>query len=193
MLKENKVEIRDLANGMKVPTIGELYFCSRRDPLKEAQAWLQANRQILESSSEVIILGLGAGFHIQLLEERPRTTVVELRSELASAWQAFHPDFQIPVLANHGLTTAQVLEFRPAWTGLEAAYLTLSKRLRAVSVETLLDQAEQSDLWVLAESLKNSQRSIEVEITVKDISNLFPLENQTTEAKLWRALKEFVA
>lgn len=193
MLNESKIEILQIGNGLKVPTFEGTYFCSRKDPIKEAQTWLQSHRAVLESNDSVIILGAGAGFHLQLLNNRPNTFAIELHSELLKAWSQYNSEISIPVFGSADRLSGRVLEFRPAWNGNTDKYEILAQKLRGLSKESLLEQAEEKDLWILSEALKNSQWPGKMELNVKDIAQLFTVENQTEEARMWRTLREFVA
>ncbi|MEZ0391025.1 MAG: hypothetical protein ACAH59_02340 [Pseudobdellovibrionaceae bacterium] len=193
MQKENKVEIIQLENGLKVPTFEGLYFCSRKNPLKEAESWILINEKILKEPGPLAILGLGAGFHLQLLKDRPETFVIELRPELIAAWTQFDSHFPIKLLSEPNEWQGKVIDFRPAWNGLESEYAELFENLRGLSRKALMRNAEAQDLWILAEALKRTDLPDALELTVKEITSLFPLENQTEEARIWRTLREFVA
>lgn len=193
MLEKSKIQIQKLENGVEVPTFDGIYLCSRRNPLKEAEAWVLANKKALDSNDPVIILGLGAGFHLQILKNRPNTYVLELRSELASAWNQYNWHYPVQFVTAEPFPAAITLDFRPAWAGLEKEYEALSRKLRGVSKAALQEEAEKKDLWVLAEALKSAQFPEQLDLSVKDIAELFPLENQTPEARIWRTLRELVA
>lgn len=192
MLKESKIEIIQVNEGVKVPTFEGRYFCSRKNPLKEAEVWISTHQKTLGSQDNIVILGLGAGFHIQLLQDRPNTFVIELEEELVKAWKQYNSHIQIPVQSQPFPVNAKILEFRPAWSGREAQYAELSKNLRRVTASSLKQEAESCDQWVLAEALGQASIPDSLELTIKDIVPLFPVENQTTEARLWRALRELV-
>jgi hypothetical protein len=188
------VELK-IENGLKLPSIEGRFFCSRRDPKREAQSWLEAHQRKIKSNQPLIILGLGAGFHIDLLQSEIQNPihVIELRPELVGCWKAQNPDSHILICHQAtGIPFGCLLEFRPAWSGLEAEYETLSRELRQVSRSSLHQSAEEQDLWILAEALKHSQLPENLELTIKDIVQMIPLENQSEEARLWRALRELV-
>ncbi len=47
----------------------DVFFHSRYDPLNEAQAWLKKGVKAINKNQVVIVIGLGAGYHIQQLAE----------------------------------------------------------------------------------------------------------------------------
>jgi hypothetical protein len=184
-----------LANGLMLPSIDGGFFCSRRDPVREASLWLKAQERFLSTASPIIILGLGAGFHLQLLPAhyKSHVQVVELRPELIELWTSFNPDSELRIISTApDVVGATVLEFRPAWIGLEESYENLSRHLRGASRQSLQAQAENSDLWILAEALKQSSVPENLDLTIKDIAQAISIENQSEEARLWRALRELV-
>jgi hypothetical protein len=184
-----------MPNGIEVPSIKGHFVCSRRDPMREALSWLKAQERFLSPASPAIILGLGAGFHLQLLPSsvHSQIQVIELRLELIERWKTRHPDSKIQVLSTAPkILGATVLEFRPAWTGLEDQYENLSRHLRGASRSGLQAQAEKKDLWILAEALKQSSVPENLDLTIKDIAQAITIENQSEEARLWRALRELV-
>lgn len=182
-----------LPNGKTLPSIDGRFFCSRRDPEREALSWLKANEGLFSLSSNVVILGLGAGFHVQNFPGVKQLTVVELRSQLVDRWkwQVSRSDIQV-VSALESSDEAVVLEFRPAWSGLEAEYVNLSRRLRGADLAALKTQAEKKDLWILAEALEQIQAPDGLELSIKDIVHAIAIENQSEEARMWRALRELV-
>jgi len=193
MQKESKIEVQQLENGLKVPTFEGSYFCSRKNPLKEAETWVLANQSKLQSNPKVIILGLGAGFHVELLKDRPETYVIELREELIQAWKQYNSHLQIHFLSPDSEIEGLAIDFRPAWTGNEKHYENLSRKIRGVCKWSLQEAAEKKDLWILSEALKKASLPEQMDLTVKDIADLFPIENQTDEARIWRTLRELVA
>ncbi|MCB0367093.1 MAG: hypothetical protein H6624_10880 [Bdellovibrionaceae bacterium] len=57
-------------SGDRVLRIGEKYLCSRIDPKVEAERWLAGHRDQITKSKGLVILGLGAGYHVALLRKR---------------------------------------------------------------------------------------------------------------------------
>lgn len=93
-------------------------LCSPRNPQKEAQDWL-IRQKINSSDCRVLVLGFGAGYHVQELKNvfpNIRVDVLELDQRLQR--EGFH----FVKNPKHGEYNA-ILPFRPAWAGLETEYL----------------------------------------------------------------------
>ena len=189
-------EFTQLTMSQGLPAIEGRFFCSRRDPMREALSWQQAHERVLKSASRVVILGLGAGFHLQNWPFTKDLTVVELRPQLIQLWSQLHPEAANGIRFRSGIDEISidhmVIEFRPAWNGLESRYEELSRALRGASRISLQNQAEQKDLWILAEALQGLSLPENVELTIKDIVQAISIENQSEEARMWRALRELV-
>jgi hypothetical protein len=190
MPKESRLEIKTLANGVAIPSLDGVVFCASRDPISEAQKWFKAIERSCEQHEEIVVLGLGAGFHLlPLLQLNKKIYVYEIQSQLVHAWplkekiQFIPEDFQ---------TQALVLEFRPSWSGNEKKYTEISRRLRGNEALGLKRQAEMKDLWILAQALETSLIPENLEISIKEIVGMIPIDNQSEEARMWRALRELV-
>ena len=73
-------------NGLMVPAIDGKPMCSSRDPEREATQWLLSIGHLIQPTSTVLILGLGAGFHVSaFLQKFPGNPlqVLELNPEVA--------------------------------------------------------------------------------------------------------------
>jgi hypothetical protein len=195
VLKESKkLELFQLANGMIVPSKEGRLYCSRRDPVKESEKWYQDNERAIQSARQILVLGLGAGFHLLHFSPEQEIYVLELDQELIDLFLSRELPIKpkIHFVSSGAALDATVLEFRPAWLGKEDLYESLSLQFRNLTAASLRQMAEKKDLWVLAEALQAPSLPENLELTVKEIANLFPLENQTQEAKIWRALRELV-
>src|SRR4051812_17777421 len=74
-------------NGYRVPVINGISLCSMVDPLKEARKWFESYKDILNDFDHIFVLGIGGGFHIDvLLQEIPGTliTVIEKEKDILS-------------------------------------------------------------------------------------------------------------
>ena len=193
----SELHFQNLSSGDSVPSIQGRIFCSSRDPQKEAQSWI-LHQKISEmySHSSICLLGLGAGFHLNLLLEktnRPMIHVIEHHFQLIEKWQIQNPQYssRVQFAKSFGIQFPQVLEFRPAWSGNEKFYHELSQKLRQATAKHLQCEAEVRGLTELSQALGAHLKS-NFEMTVKEIAQLFPLENQSEEARMWRTLREFV-
>ena len=193
----SEMHFQKLVSGDSVPSIQGRIFCSSRDPQKEAQAWILHQKiSELDSQSSICLLGLGAGFHLNLLLEktnRPFFHVIEQHDLLIDMWQSQNPQFlsRVQFSKSFESPSCPVLEFRPSWSGNEKFYHELSQKLRQATAKYLQLEAQQRGLSELSLALGAHLQS-NFELTVKDIVQLFPIENQTEEARLWRTLREFV-
>lgn len=156
-----------------VPSIEGRLLCSARDPKREAQVWWQKTSVEVHSYSSVVVLGLGAGFHLNELlisaQHLSVVFVVEKEVEIVTAWQKKNPRFSsqvqfLPVGDELQMSPPKdvgILEFRPAWVGNEKFYTDISNSLRGSTIHQIVEA-------------------------------LGPLD-QSNEAKIWRALRELVA
>ncbi len=193
----SELQFQKIASGDSVPLIQGRIFCSSRDPQKEAQAWLLHQKTSdFETQSSICLLGLGAGFHLDLLLEKTNLSmihVIELHAELIENWkcQNFHALSRVDFCQSLEESTPLVLEFRPSWGGNEKFYHDLSQKLRQATAQHLQQEADQRGLKELSSALSSHLKS-NFELTVKDVVQVFSLENQSQEARLWRTLREFV-
>lgn len=58
-------EIRESKNGLKVPIVNDVHLHSIYAPEREGNALLRQHANVLEKKSNVLILGLGFGYHIR--------------------------------------------------------------------------------------------------------------------------------
>ncbi|NQZ00587.1 MAG: hypothetical protein HRT45_07960 [Bdellovibrionales bacterium] len=78
------IEYRISREGQRYFVWNGRHICSSRDPIKEAQAWVDGFDYNFDSVSQAVVLGLGAGFHVVELQNRfPHLTVhvIECQSE----------------------------------------------------------------------------------------------------------------
>lgn len=147
------------------------FLCSSRDPIKEAKSWLHAYAQELALAETVVVIGCGAGFHLtELLNQYPKMVieVLELEENLYDTWREGEARFQnhqqIGLVSRETASRQQlVLDFKPAWVGFEETYKEIS---------SFLKEAELGD--------------------IKKICSGLAMDDQSTEAKIWRSLREMV-
>lgn len=64
-------------SGDRILRIGEKYLCSAVDPRTEAERWVAGHRAKVHKAKGLLILGLGAGYHIaQLRKQYPSKKIV---------------------------------------------------------------------------------------------------------------------
>lgn len=90
------VEWVDAANGDKVIRFDGRLLASRFDPRKEAGEWLDSRPEFLAKVRTIIVLGMGAGYHVAELLERtgrekgPKILVIETNEKILNAGQMLH-------------------------------------------------------------------------------------------------------
>lgn len=63
--RNSQYELKSAKNGLTVPYINEVYLHSMFSPSKEAQGFAKLHAKTLKTKANVIILGLGFGYHIE--------------------------------------------------------------------------------------------------------------------------------
>jgi hypothetical protein len=59
--------IKTSKSGHKIPVINDVHIHSIYNPLKEAENFISANEKLLKSNNSVLLLGLGFGYHLNLI------------------------------------------------------------------------------------------------------------------------------
>jgi hypothetical protein len=186
------IQIND--RGQKVISRDGRLMCSPRDPEKEAQSWME-RQKIKASDSSVLVLGLGAAYHIhELRAQFPqlKIDVLELNSDTSLALQDQFTGQNTVTLYSSADELEQkqydhILCFRPAWIQYESSYLEYFLRLTQKSDEAFLRAVRSEELPATASVLE--KRSIP--FTLKDL-NFIEADGADPEIKLWRCLRELV-
>lgn len=177
-------------NGAAIVCEGDVALCSTYDPLQEALTWSQ--RANLKNIEQVVVLGLGAGHHIEeLVKQNPKTkvTVIDVRPELFDIFEQNYPlltdqirlfnlrdgfDFDDRIYNFLEKFQPTVLCFKPAWNNHEKYF---------------------SDLFAsfTFRNLKMIERSLkkEIENDVFDLSQLTAEKNLIHLKNLHESLKDF--
>lgn len=161
------IEWIDSAAGIKVPTRDGRILCSSRDPIREAQKWVDSLPKNLVGP--VTIIGLGGGFHIQaLLAKGLKINVIEFDHELVLHFFDQNPELakQITWMTTpkeieevFWQTAGEIFFFRPAIQGRETDYLDVYSDLvrRDIGVVEFLNTQgnaeEQNLLQILSETV----------------------------------------
>lgn len=149
-------------NGKIIPQSGNLFLCSYQRPLSEAEKWLA--RFDLKQAKEVLVLGGGGGYHIELLKLKYPDVYVhvfEFRSEILEHLEDKFKRTQ--KLALYGINSNQdstfyknlfqfldekvpeIMPFRSGWQGLETSYEKLHSTMLMREVDTLSQYLQNSN------------------------------------------------
>ncbi len=168
----------------------ESALCSTYDPLQEASAWVQ--RVMPARMEQVLILGLGAGHHVEeILKQAPETriSVLDHRPQLIEIFESHRPlisdrvqffcihqgdemDDRIFNFVEDVQPT--ILCFRPAWKNHESFFADLFASLTF------------RNLQMIERSLKR-----EIQNNVFDISRLSAEKNLLHLKNLYESLQDF--
>lgn len=66
-MKITNYEIKETKNNLKVPVINGIHLHSIYNPIKEAQSFVEENKELLEKNSKFLVLGCGFGYHLNEL------------------------------------------------------------------------------------------------------------------------------
>ncbi len=145
-------------------------LCSLRNAEREASLWLQQWDKYLADELEVVVIGLGATHHVQLLAQRFNDILVHVVEPDIKLIE-YHKK-QNKFLSNvHVLTEKSlpehfqllpILDFRPSWQGFVSVYQDILTSLRG----------------------ENNN--------IKEICRELPVQDQSQEAKICRALRELI-
>jgi hypothetical protein len=109
-------------------------LCSPRNPVKEAIDWVDRNRSLIETTNAVAVVGVGAGHHIQFLEEsypNKKILVFDIDSKFSFMSRNFKSEVVLGIDADLLRTQRKdffdqwpvVLAFRPAFQPMEKQYV----------------------------------------------------------------------
>jgi len=173
--EQNRISWTTLSSGLQVPSRDGRFLCSQRDPQREAQNWMDMHRQFCTFGDVIVVMGLGAGFHLDLLLKEfstLRVDVIELCPVLIESWTEKNPDAKdrVNFLSSSDLSEFElvkqkmpvILDYRPAQWGLEGQYQRI--------FEFLLGG----------------------DVSIKNIAQDLSVNDQSLDAKTWRALEELV-
>lgn len=150
-------------NGKVIPQSDNLFLCSYQRPLSEAEKWLA--QFDLKQAKDVLVLGGGGGYHIQLLKLKYPDVFVhvfEFRTEILEHLEEKFKRTQ--KLALYGINASQdssfhrnlfkfldekmpeIMPFRSGWQGLESAYENLHRSILMREVDTLTQYLNNSNV-----------------------------------------------
>lgn len=124
--------------GAEVVQIGGYVLASRRDPLREAQKWLELFKPHFYNFEHIAVLGYGSGFHILELQKQfdKKITILELHPQL----QGMLCDQKNIIFKRAEFDIHQydlVLPFRPAWGEHAHSYQSIIEELQCTNIKYL--------------------------------------------------------
>ena len=91
--KVTSYEIKDSRSGKKIPVVNGVHLHSVYDPEKEAQLFVEKNKELLNKSPWIIFLGIGFGYHVkeshtylQTLNKPFKIIVIEPNTQVYNDW-----------------------------------------------------------------------------------------------------------
>lgn len=66
----SNVDIKNSKTDLPVPVINSVHLHSIYNPEREAQSFVSANEKLIEKSSQILVFGLGFGYHLISLETK---------------------------------------------------------------------------------------------------------------------------
>jgi hypothetical protein len=142
-------------------------LCSPRNPVKEAIDWVDRNRTLIEAANAVAVVGIGAGHHIQFLEEsypQKKLLVFDIDSKFSFINKNFKSEVVLGIDADHlRASNAEffgqwpvVLAFRPAFQPMERQYvhfwMKLAQRDQSTTEKLMsgrgYESAEEAKIWL---------------------------------------------
>lgn len=93
------VEIKNSKTDLPVPVINNVHLHSIYNPEREADGFVTANEQTIEKSSDILVFGLGFGYHLISLEKKLKTIYpkgfrvfcIEPNRNLVDKWRELRP------------------------------------------------------------------------------------------------------
>ena len=184
------IETQLSKNGALVVKENENALCSTYEPLQEASNWVQ--RIDTKKIQQALVLGLGAGHHIEeLVKQAPhiQLSVLDHRSQLVELFETHHPFVfdRVKFFCFHkenGIDDRlydfvedlqpTILCFRPSWKGHEIFYADLFASLTFRNLQRI------------ERSLKR-----EIQNNIIDISRLSSEKNLLHLKNLYDSLQDF--
>jgi hypothetical protein len=186
-------------------------MCSSRDPVKEAQDWVQNEAGDLNGYSQAVVLGLGTGYHIvELQRQYPNLSVcvVECQPEFVCPAMSLHEEsFRAEVLVTESLSIFKaqsrvrallkapfaVLRYNPVCSQNIDLYEQFQNLLTGRTVEALQFQLQKRADLGRQLCIEEVSRPKETNLlSIKDLSDALTPQASHEEFHLIRALRELV-
>lgn len=171
-------------NHKVIPQYSNRFLCSYQRPLSEAEKWLA--QFDLKLAKDVLVIGGGGGFHIELLKLKYphifvhvfdfRTDILEHLEEKFKKTQRlalYEINPEVDSLFYKNLyqflegKLPEIMPFRPGWQGMEVGFEKLYSSILAREVGLLSQQIDSSNLKLeFDSSLVNEQKNF---LTLKNL------------------------
>lgn len=185
----NSVSFSENAEGYLIPYEDAKALCDFINPLEEAERWLAT--QDLTISNEIVLLGLGAGFHLKILQEAHpylKIHVIECRDQLLpiykkqigshlenySCFQSLEALLDSDVFETTIVKSLPVYFLKKSWGSQEDLFYSLWKNLTGRSVYAIAKHFANLGIEIdegTLSSLKQSEKPLSIkeatEIIVK--------------------------
>jgi hypothetical protein len=205
----SSVSFSENKEGYLIPQEDGHALCDFENPNEEAEAW--AKQQDVTIANEVVVLGLGAGFHVKALREAHpflKIHVIECRDSLLpifkkqvqSDLEHYHvfqsleslleSDFFNKVIAK----TMPVYFFKKSWGAQEDLFYSLWKNLTGRSVYAIARHFANLGVEIDESTLLNLKRT-EKPLTIKDATDIVinsKSENAKENRGYFEALRELL-
>jgi hypothetical protein len=197
------------AEGYLIPSENNVALCNIHQPCGEAEKWV--SEQDMSISNEIVLLGLGAGFHLRALQEAHpylKIHVIECRDQLLPIYKRqirsqvenYHCFQSLEALLSSELfetTIAKSLPvyfFRKSWGAQEDLFYSLWKNLTGRSVYAIARHFANLGLEI-DETTMSSLKDSEKPLTIKEATEIV-IKSDSPKAKEQRsyfeALKELI-
>jgi hypothetical protein len=149
---KNVIEFKNI-NERQISFRNNFSLCSTKDPIREANQWYENQKWDFRTDA-IVVLGIGAGFHLQVLQEKAPSKIIaiDFDQELKNNAETFlessielvivNPNVDFKAhnrIQNLAISDSQFLAFRPSWQGSENEFSTLHS--------LLLGKDEASKAW----------------------------------------------
>lgn len=117
-MEANGIELQSSRNGLSIPVVNGVYLHSVYNPQKEAESFVEKHEQILAKKKNIIILGLGFGYHIEEVAKRMNQNgdynivVIEPNKNLVNLFEETRPfyDSNIQIICHESVEEFYVNE-----------------------------------------------------------------------------------
>ena len=119
------IETATAKNGSLIYLKDGKYLASSFDPQKEAEAWWKTCSQRAKYARTVFVLGLGAGYHIQVLKRelaQTKIVVIEPDQELVTIYQSTNSE-ELEILCEQDWR--RLFNYSPVSSGVQSTYAVL--------------------------------------------------------------------